>query len=36
MVEVLCFFVLEDIPAKLTASETPPAEVLYVEVKLGK
>ena len=29
-------FVREDIPAKLIASETPPAEGLYVEVKLRK
>ena len=29
-------FVWEDIPAKLVVSETPPAEGLYVEVKLRK
>ena len=29
-------FVREDIPAKLIASETPPVEGLYVEVKLRK
>ena len=29
-------FVREDIPAKLIASDTPPVEGLYVEVKLRK
>ena len=29
-------FVREDIPAKLVASETPPVERLFVEVKLRK
>ena len=33
---VVMLFVREDIPAKLIASETPPVEGLYVEVKLRK
>ena len=32
----IMLFVWEDIPAKLTDSETPPVEGLYVEVKLRK
>ena len=32
----IMLFVREDIPAKLIASETPPVEGLYVEVKLRK
>ena len=34
--EGIMLFVWEDIPAKLTDSETPPVEGLYVEVKLRK
>ena len=30
----IMLFVQEDIPAKTIASETPPAESFYVEVKL--
>ena len=32
----IMLFVREDIPARLIASETPPVEGLYVEVKLRK
>ena len=32
----IILFVQEDIPAKLIASQTPPVEGLYVEVKLWK
>ena len=32
----IMLFVRKDIPAKLIASETPPVEDLYVEVKLRK